>query len=102
MNFNSSPGPDGFGPAFYRLFWPLVQADMMDLFSAFFAQTLPLDGLNWAHLVLLPKKDGVRSLDSFRPISLQGCIVKSLAKMLTTHLQHRICDLVGNDQSGFN
>lgn len=101
MNINSSPGPNGFGPTFYRLFWPLVKHDVQDMFSAFHDGSLPLDGLNRAHLVLLPKKEGTGSADAFRPISLQGCLVKAISKVLTTRLQSRIRDLVGDDQSGF-
>lgn len=48
-----------------------------------------------------PPKVGARTADNFRPISLQGCLIKSIAKVLMTRLQHRICDLVSSDQSGF-
>lgn len=70
MNVNSSQGPDSFGPAFYRLFWPTVRNDVYNLFSSFYDGTVYLDGLNRAHLVLLPKKEGAHTADAFRPISL--------------------------------
>lgn len=101
MNVKSSPGPDGFDPAFYRLFLNTVSTDVQGLFSAFHDGTLRLDGMNRAHLVHLPKREGTRSTDAFRPISLQGCLVKSFAKALTTRLQTCICDLVSQDQTGF-
>ena len=50
---NSSPGPDGFGPSFYKNFWPALREDVLHLFKCFFDGTLDLDGLNRAHLVLL-------------------------------------------------
>jgi hypothetical protein len=60
-----------------------------------------LDGLNRAFLVLLPKKDGARTAASFRPISLQGCLVKSFAKVMTNRLQPHISHLVSPEQTGF-
>jgi len=53
MDMNSSPGPDGFGPSFYKNFWPALREDVLHLFKCFFDGTLDLDGLNRAHLVLL-------------------------------------------------
>jgi hypothetical protein len=38
---------------------------------------------------------------SFRPISLQGCPVKIVGKMLTTRLQRQVSTLVDIDQTGF-
>lgn len=77
MNTSSSLGPDGFGPSFYRTFWSLLKNDVLELFAAFMVASLDLDRLNQAYLVLIPKKDGARTLEAFRPISLQGCLVTS-------------------------
>jgi len=75
MDTGASPGPDGFGPS-YRKFWPTLCTQVQQLFSEFHAGILDMDGLNRALLVLLPKKEGVRTLDGFRPISLQNCPMK--------------------------
>lgn len=76
MNTRSSPGPDGFCPAFYRKFWNMLERDVEAMFATFCVSTLNLDRLNHAHLVLLPQKDGARTANAFWPISLQGCVVK--------------------------
>ena len=52
-------------------------------------------------MVLLPKKPDACSVDAFRPICLQNCCVKILAKILTTRLQLQISKLVDLDQTGF-
>lgn len=101
MNLNSSPGPDGFGPGFYVTFWDLLQNDIAHIFASFYDHHLSLDGLNRAYLVLLPKKDGARSPAAFRPISLQSCLLKAIARVLTIRLQRHIPRLVGPDQTGF-
>jgi hypothetical protein len=57
MNKLSSPGPDGFGPAFFSTFWTTVAPDVFELFSSFFDGTIDLARINHAFLVLLPKVD---------------------------------------------
>jgi hypothetical protein len=70
MNKNSSPGPDGFGPAFYSTFWDLVSPDVFRVFDAFFTGSIDLSRINRAFLVLLPKIDAANNPSLFRPISL--------------------------------
>lgn len=69
MDLNSSPGPDGFGPAFYKLFLNYLKHFVMQLFEDFHSGNIDLDGLNRSHLVLLPKCDGMRTPDGYCPIS---------------------------------
>ena len=101
MDVHASPGPDGFGPSFYRHFWPTIKQDILELFSDFHSGSLLLDGLNRAHLVLLPKKEGARSADSFRPISLQNCPMKLFSKVLVNRLKPAILSIIDPDQTGF-
>jgi hypothetical protein len=101
MDMHSSPGLDGFGPCFYKAFWPLVRDDLLRLFHDFHAGTLDLDGLNRTLLVLLPKKDGVRTADAFRPISLQNCPMKLFSKVMVNRLKPAIPILIDPDQTGF-
>ena len=87
MKNDSSPGPDGFGPAFFKFFWNLVNPSLVTLFEEFYENTADLQRINKSHIVLLPKKVGVIKPDQFRPISLQSCPLKLIAKVLTTRLQ---------------
>jgi hypothetical protein len=72
-----------------------------NFFDEFYAGTLDLDGLNRALLVLLPKKEGVRTADGFRPISLQNFPMKLFAKVLVNRLKPSIPLIVDADQTGF-
>jgi hypothetical protein len=101
MDRTSAPGPDGLGPSFYRAAWPSVKAAMLRLFSDMHAGTAQLGAINHAHVVLLPKADGVLLPSSFRPVSLQNISVKTLCKALTSRLQAQIGSLVDEHQSGF-
>lgn len=101
LNANSSSGPDGFGPSFYRTFWRLLEPDITALFTAFYSGTLDLDGLNRAFLILLPKKECSRTADAFRTISLKNLPMKLITKVLTNWLQPLVPSLVDGDQTGF-
>jgi hypothetical protein len=52
-------------------------------------------------MVLIPKKENARTPDAFRPISLQNCPIKAIAKTLTNRLQKIIPLLVNPNQTGF-
>ncbi|CAN6206900.1 unnamed protein product [Urochloa humidicola] len=80
MNRNSSPGPDGFGPGFYAAAWQTVSPAVMAMVSAGTTPSIPTD---------------------YRPICLQNCSLKIVAKMLTTRLQQEIPKLIDLDQTGF-
>jgi hypothetical protein len=101
MRVDSSPGPDGFGPAFYRAFWDVVRGDVMEFLADFHAGVAPLDGVNRAFTALLPKKADMLTADGFRPISLQNCIMKLVTRILTSRLQSFIERFVAFEQSGF-
>ncbi|WVZ49637.1 hypothetical protein U9M48_000977 [Paspalum notatum var. saurae] len=60
-----------------------------------------LERVNRSYIVLLPKTPGACAVGAYRPISLQNCCVKIIAKMLTTRMQSVIPRLVDLDQTGF-
>jgi hypothetical protein len=76
MNDNSSPGPDGFGPAFFKRNWDLVKDSLLDSLNNFYNLTSDLRPINQSHIILLPKKVGANRAENFRPISLQNCCLK--------------------------
>lgn len=59
MNRCSAPGPDGFGPSFYKAAWSTVEVQVMDLLGAFHRNEVDLERINRAYMVLLPKNRGV-------------------------------------------
>lgn len=52
-------------------------------------------------MVLIPKMDTSSRAKDFRPISLQNCIPKLIAKCLTNRLQALLPKLIHTDQTGF-
>jgi hypothetical protein len=56
MEHNKAPGPDGFPPDFYQVFWDLIKDYLMALFKEFHRGSLSLNSLNFGTITLLPKK----------------------------------------------
>lgn len=101
MNRNSAPGPDGFGPSFYRAAWPNIKKEVMDLLNSFHGGDVDLERINRSYMVLLPKKLVSVTVDSFRPICLQNCSIKIIAKIMTQRLQREISEMIDSNQTGF-
>lgn len=99
MNRNSAPGPDGFGPTFYRAAWASVKTRVMEFLAAFHHGEVQLECINRSHIVLIPKKPGAVDVDAFRPICLQNCSLKILSKVLTRRLQQDIPNLININQT---
>ncbi|CAN6218601.1 unnamed protein product [Urochloa humidicola] len=85
MNVSSAPGPDGFGPSFYRAAWATVKPAVMDFLAAFQRGEAELERLNRSYMVLIPKKPRATAAADFRPICL-------------TELQCQDCSEVANNE----
>jgi hypothetical protein len=101
MNKNNSPGPDGFGPSFYLAAWDMVAGTVMELALAFHREEAELERLNRSFVVMIPKHNSACRAGDYRPICLQNCSLKIIAKMLTTRLQVKIPRIIDVDQTGF-
>jgi len=85
MEHNKAPGPDGFPPEFYQVFWEDIKEDLMALFMDFKEGTLPLNRLNFGTIILLPKKDA-KVIQQYRPICLLNVSFKIFTKVATSRL----------------
>lgn len=101
MDRNSAPGPDGFGPGFYQAAWGTISSDVMLMMQSFHANEADLEQINRAYIVLFPKPRKENTPDGYRPISLQNCLVKIIAKALANRLQMVLPELIDADQTGF-
>jgi hypothetical protein len=70
MHADASPGPDGFGPLFFKSTWPITSHSLVRLFKDFYLNNADLSRINTSYLVLLPKKNEARNARDFRPIAL--------------------------------
>ncbi|XP_026451545.1 uncharacterized protein LOC113351837 [Papaver somniferum] len=72
MDPDSSPGPDGFSGSFYRACWMIIQDDVVNAVQFCWKRRFIPKGLNSNFLVLLPKVEGARSPQQYRPIGLSN------------------------------
>lgn len=70
MRSSSSPGPDRFGPAFFKTFWPFVKDAVLAFLTAFQEGMADMDAINRVFFVLVPKKEAAVTAADFRPISI--------------------------------
>ena len=60
-----------------------------------------MDKLNYAHVVLIPKKSESKEVREFRPISVLNASVKIISMVLANRLKDILGDLIDNYQIGF-
>lgn len=60
-----------------------------------------LRDFNATFLTLIPKREGVKSLDLFRPISICNVVYKIITKLIVEHLKSWLDRLISEEQGGF-
>lgn len=70
----------------------------MDVISEFYMEYLDVERFNYAHVVLIRKKEGASSVSNFRPISLLNVIYKIITKTLTQRLNSLLYNIIDKSQ----
>lgn len=97
-----APGPDGFTGAFFKCAWEIIKTDLLMAITHFGnLHSHRLQDLNLADICLIPKKEEVRSLEDYKPISLIHSFAKIISKMLANRLAPKLNELVSQNQSAF-
>lgn len=101
MDGEKAPGLDGFPPAFFHHYWPLVKKDLYCMVSSFFNRGYLLKELNNTKLILIPKKDCPEHPGDFRPISLCYVTYRIISKVLANRLKNIVPTIVTEFQNAF-
>lgn len=102
MPNDKAPRPNGFTTNFYKRCWQIIRPDIMAAFhSIHIHHSGPLEHINGAQIVLLPKTDVALEPRDFRPISLIHSFAKLVTKTLALRLGIYIDELITNAQSAF-
>ena len=101
MEHNKAPGPDGFSPEFYQVFWNLIKDDLMALFTDFHQGNLPLNRLNFGTIILLPKKKDAKVIRQYMPICLLNVSFKIFTKVVTNRLSTIAQKIIRPTQTAF-
>ncbi|XP_060177952.1 uncharacterized protein LOC132607890 [Lycium barbarum] len=101
LSGESLSGPDGMIGSFYQVCWDIVGADVYHAVKDFFeGQTLP-KSITHTNLVLLLKKDNIKTFVDTRPISLNDFINKVISRVVQDKLKVILPSLISPNQSCF-
>lgn len=100
MHPDKSPGPDGFNPAFYQKFWPIIGDDIFKACVHWLSEGSFPSKLNDTCVTLIPKCDNPVTVKDLRPISLCN-VYKILSKVLCNRLKRVLPTLIDKAQSAF-
>ncbi|XP_074277676.1 uncharacterized protein LOC141601306 [Silene latifolia] len=101
MQPNKSPGPDGFPPKFYQLFWHTIKADITSAILGFLNSGHIPPAWKNTHIVLIPKIPNPDCISQFRPISLCNVIYRAASKCIALRLRKITDSIIGQNQNAF-
>ncbi|XP_077249090.1 uncharacterized protein LOC143888520 [Tasmannia lanceolata] len=98
---NRAPGPGGFNGVFFKHFWYLIGAEVIEAIQIFFRTGNLLPAFNTTFIALIPKCSGASSPNHFRPISLCNFFFKIITKLMASRLSKVLNRIVSPNQSAF-
>jgi hypothetical protein len=75
--------------------------DLLEVVKESLQNKQMLRALNCTLLTLIPKKEGVDNLDSFRPIALCNVVYKIITKLIVDRLKICLPVVISEEQGGF-
>ncbi|XP_057791002.1 uncharacterized protein LOC131008121 [Salvia miltiorrhiza] len=101
MDSSSSVGLDGFSGKFYQSCWEIIKQDVWKVARMFFLRSYLPVGCNSSTLILLPKKETVKTVMDLKPIVLSNFLFKIFSKILAKRLNLVVAQHVTPNQFGF-
>jgi hypothetical protein len=101
MKSYKAPGPDGFQPIFFKLFWSEIGDDLWKFVKLAFDKGKYDSKVCETLIVLLPKGDNQVSFKDFRPISLCNVTYKIISKIIVSRLRPFLDGIVSPLQNNF-
>ena len=98
---DKTSGHDGFLVFFNRKFWDIVEPKIIILMVCLHKRTLQLDRLNYAHVILIPKKGEANDVGDFRSINVLNASVKNISKVLTNRLRGVLGNIINDHRIWF-
>ena len=102
MPNGKSPGLDGIGIDFYKVFWKEIRAHVAALIGKIYQQRCLNPSANMGVISLIPKagKD-TRFVKNLRPITLLNSDYKIIEKALSNRIMLGLQQIIHSDQKGF-
>ncbi|XP_024196036.1 uncharacterized protein LOC112199223 [Rosa chinensis] len=101
MHPYKAPRPDGMSPFFFQKYWDLVGSEVCHaVISLLTTKDMP-QGLNFTHVVLIPKVKEVQTMSQLQPIALCNVVYKIASKVLANRLKAFLPRIISQQQSAF-
>lgn len=101
MPANKAPGPYGYTTEFFKDAWPVIGEDLTIVVQSFFVQGFLPKGLNSTILSLIPKKEEVKMMKDYMPISLCNVLYKVISKLIANRLKAILPKCITMNQTAF-
>ncbi|KAI3352103.1 hypothetical protein L3Q82_020914 [Scortum barcoo] len=99
MQGQRAPGIDGLTVEFYKAFWDILAADILDVFNESLTYGSMPVSCRRAVLTLLQKKGNLQDIKNWRPVSLLCVDYKLLSKALANRLREAMEQVIHRDQT---
>ena len=97
-----TPGPDGYGPEFYKMLLNSIDGPLLRMYLHSIEKGSLPGSLYAANISLILKKGKPpNKCSSYRPISLMNVDSKIFSKILAKRLENYLPLIIGSDQTGF-
>lgn len=94
-------GPDGFNLLFYQTFWETIEDDIFNVFWDLYDDRFSTSAIDYSYICLVPKMEGARVVNDFRPISLLNGLQTIILKVLANPLEVMMASVISSTQSAF-
>ncbi|PKU86147.1 putative mitochondrial protein [Dendrobium catenatum] len=101
LNSNAVADPDGFTTKFFQDNWDIIKEDVINAVEDFFAGNSYPKFFSSTNIVLIPKKDGPKHWQDFRPISLCTFLNKVNSKIIAKRLINILPNIISLNQTGY-
>ena len=102
MQNNKSPGSDGLTTEFYRTFWEIISAYVVNSFNyAFNTGNLSISQRQGIISLIPKKKKDTQYLKNWRPVTLLNVDYKIATKTIALHIEKVLPHLINPTQTGY-
>ncbi|XP_026407395.1 uncharacterized protein LOC113302635 [Papaver somniferum] len=101
IDANSALGPDGFPDSFYRFAWDVVGNELVEAIHYCWNNRFIPKRFNSNFLFVLPKIQGAKKSEHFRPIGLENFNFKIIIRIITAIISTVIGRMVSSQQGAF-
>lgn len=86
---------------FFQKFWHIVGIDVTTAILSVLNSSHMLKKMNYTHIVLIPKKNDLKHMLDYRPISLGNIVSCILSRVITNRLKIILPIVISDNQSAF-